>query len=90
MDLQPIRVLLADDHRHIHEIVATVLGEVSDIELVAQASNGQEALLLCKEHQPDIALMDIVMPIMNGLEATQILRQEYPKIKVLVLSSFQR
>ena len=89
MDLQPIRVLLVDDHRHIHEIVTTVLGEVSDIELVAQASNGQEALLLCKEHKPDIVLMDIVMPIMNGMEATQNLRQEYPKIKVLVLSSFQ-
>ena len=85
MDLQPIRVLLADDHRHIHEIVTTILRDVFDIELLAHASNGHEALFLCQEHQPDIVLMDIVMPIMNGLEATQNLRQQYPKIKILAI-----
>lgn len=89
MNESVIRVLLVDDHRHIHEIVTAILAEVSDIQLVAQASNGQEALLLCQEYHPDIVLMDIVMPIMNGLEATQVIRQRYPEIKILVLSSYQ-
>ena len=62
-DLHPIHVLLVDDHRHIHELVMTVLGEVNDIELVAQASNGQEAVLLCQEHRPDIVLWTLLCPL---------------------------
>jgi NarL family two-component system response regulator LiaR len=89
MDSRPIRVLLVDDHRHMHEIVMTILAEVDDIELVAQASNGQEALLLCAQRQPDVILMDIVMPIMNGLEATEKIRRQHSDIKILALSSFQ-
>jgi two-component system, NarL family, response regulator LiaR len=88
MNMQPIRVLLVDDHRHIHQIVMTLLSGVTDIELVGQASNGQEALILCLEHQPDIALMDIMMPVMGGLETTQRLHQQHPNIKILVLSNF--
>jgi NarL family two-component system response regulator LiaR len=89
MNEPPIRVLLVDDHRHIHEIVTAILAEISDIQLVGHASNGQEAILLCSEHQPDIVLMDIVMPVMNGLEATQVLQELHPKVKILVLSSYQ-
>lgn len=86
--MQPIRVLLVDDHRHIHQIVMTLLSAVADIELVGQASNGHEALLLCLEHQPDIVLMDIMMPVMDGLETTQRLHQQFSDIKILVLSNF--
>lgn len=86
--MQPIRVLLVDDHRHIHQIVMILLSAVADIELVGQASNGHEALLLCLEHQPDIVLMDIMMPVMDGLETTQRLHQQFSDIKILVLSNF--
>ncbi|MEO8609551.1 MAG: response regulator transcription factor [Chloroflexota bacterium] len=88
MNMQPIRVLLVDDHRHIHQIVMILLSAVADIELVGQASNGHEALLLCLEHQPDIVLMDIMMPVMDGLETTQRLHQQFSDIKILVLSNF--
>jgi len=89
MDTHRIRVLLVDDHRHIHQIVMTLLTDVDDIELVGQASNGNEALLLYLEHRPDIVLMDIMMPGMGGLETTRRLRQQYPDSKIIVLSNFQ-
>ena len=85
----PIRVILIDDHRHIHQAVTTILAENSSIELVAQGSNGQEAIALCQEHQPDLVLMDVVMPTMNGVTATQTIRERFPDIRILVLSSFQ-
>ncbi|MBK8029444.1 MAG: response regulator transcription factor [Chloroflexi bacterium] len=85
----PIRVMLVDDHAHIHKIVSTILEAATDITLVAQCSNGQEALLLCAEHQPDIILMDVIMPVMDGIEATQRVHQTFPHIKILVLSAFQ-
>jgi two-component system, NarL family, response regulator LiaR len=88
MNSQPIRVILVDDHRHMHQIVMTLVSDVGDIELVGQASNGQEALLLCAEDQPDVILLDIMMPVMDGLETTQRLHQQYPNIKILVLSNF--
>ena len=84
-----IRVMLVDDHAHIHKIVATILEAVADIELVAQCSNGKEALLVCADVLPDIILMDVIMPVMDGIDATQHLRQSYPQIKILVLSAFQ-
>jgi NarL family two-component system response regulator LiaR len=84
-----IRVILIDDHRRVHEAVFTVLNSVEDIALIAQGSNGKEALQLCEEHQPDLILMDVVMPVMSGLEATKLIHQRYPHIKILVLSSFQ-
>jgi NarL family two-component system response regulator LiaR len=83
-----IRVVLVDDHAQMHRIVQVTLGATKDIKLVGQAANGQEGLLLCKEHQPDIVLMDVVMPVMDGIEATKILRERHPNIKILVLSSF--
>jgi NarL family two-component system response regulator LiaR len=84
-----IRVVLVDDHYQIHRIVQEILSEVSDIKLVGQAANGQEGIELCEYYQPDIALMDVIMPIMDGIEAAKILREKIPAVKVLVLSSFQ-
>jgi len=84
-----IRVVLTDDHRHIHDTVSTILGQVDDIRLVAQGSNGEDAIRLCEEYHPDIVLMDIVMPGMDGVEATRVICKRYPEIKILVLSSFQ-
>jgi len=85
----PIRVLIVDDHRHIHEVITRVLEKVPDITIVGQAANGVEAVKLCEEIQPDLVLMDVVMPRMDGMQATEILRTKYPETKILVLSSFQ-
>lgn len=84
----PIRLLVVDDHRHIHEVISRVLEKVADITVVGQAANGEEAIKLCKDTQPDLVLMDVVMPFMDGMQATEILRAKYPDLKILVLSSF--
>jgi len=88
-DSNPIRVVLVDDHFQMHRIVQEILSETQDIRLVGQAANGQEGIELCEYYQPDIVLMDVVMPVMDGIEATKILKERLPEIKVLVLSSFQ-
>ncbi len=85
----PIRVVLVDDHLQIHKIVQTILRETADITLAGQAANGQEGVALCQQYQPDVVLMDVVMPIMDGIEATTVLHQRLPELKILVLSSFQ-
>jgi NarL family two-component system response regulator LiaR len=85
----PIRVILIDDHRHVHEIVSTLIQGVDDIELVAQGSNGEEAIRLCQEFHPDLVVMDVVMPGLDGIAATRIVREKYPNVRVLALSSFQ-
>jgi NarL family two-component system response regulator LiaR len=85
----PIRVLVVDDHRHIHDVITRVLIGISDISIVGQAANGAEAVRLCEEIKPDLVLMDVVMPEMDGMQATERIHEKYPDIKILVLSSFQ-
>lgn len=85
----PIRVVLVDDHAQMHRIIHTILGATTDIKLVGQGANGQEGIALCEQYQPDVALMDVVMPVMGGIEATKVLHERFPSVKVLVLSSFQ-
>jgi two-component system, NarL family, response regulator LiaR len=89
METTPIRMILIDDHRQVHEAVALALAEVGDIEMVAQGSNGQDAIALCEEYRPDIVLLDVVMPVMGGLEAAKAIHQRFPDVKILVISSFQ-
>ena len=84
----PIRVVLVDDHTQMHRIVHAILGATTDIKLVGQGANGQEGIALCEQYQPDVALMDVVMPIMDGIEATKVLNERFPATKILVLSSF--
>ncbi len=86
---EAIRILLVDDHSQVHRSLSVMHDTHSDLELVAHASNGEEAVRQCDEHQPDVVLMDVVMPTMNGIEATRIIHERYPQIKILVLSSFQ-
>jgi NarL family two-component system response regulator LiaR len=88
-EVSPIRVVLVDDHVQMHHIVSTILDATADIKLVGQGANGEEGIALCQQYQPDIVLMDVVMPVMGGIEATRILHQRLSKVKVLVLSSFQ-
>jgi two-component system, NarL family, response regulator LiaR len=86
---KPIRIILVDDHRVVHQALAEMISFVSDFELVAQGSNGQEAIHLCNEFAPDVVLMDIVMPGIDGIEATRRILTDNPTIKILGLSSFQ-
>ena len=83
-----IRVVLVDDHMQIHKIIQATLFATPDIKLVGQGANGQDGIDLCKQYQPDIVLMDVVMPIMDGIEATKVLHERFPDIKILVMSSF--
>ena len=83
-----IKVLIADDHRMFRESIRKVITIDNIAEVLAEASSGVELLELLKIHKPDIILMDISMPEMNGIEATKIVVAKYPTIKVLVLSSF--
>jgi NarL family two-component system response regulator LiaR len=88
-DIDPIRVVLVDDHTQMHRIVQEILGMTADIRLVGQGANGQEGISLCEQFQPDVVLMDVVMPVMDGIEATKVLHERLPALKILVLSSFQ-
>jgi len=81
-----IRVLLADDHAIVREGVRLLLNAQPDIEVVGEASNGEQALALARTLAPDIVLMDIGMPGMNGLEATQALKAAQPQTNILVLT----
>jgi NarL family two-component system response regulator LiaR len=85
----PVRVLVVDDHRHIHDVITRVLIGNPDISIVGQAANGAEAVRLCEEVKPDLVLMDVVMPVMDGMQATERIREKYPDLKIVVLSSFQ-
>jgi DNA-binding NarL/FixJ family response regulator len=84
----PIRVILVDDHQHIHEVVIRILKLVDDIRLVGQAYRGDDAIRLCQLVKPDLVLMDVVMPGFSGAQATRLLLEKYPSVRVLALSSF--
>lgn len=82
-------ILVVDDHRFIHDVISKIIGAVDDMTIVGHASNGWEAIQFCQSSQPDIILMDVVMPVMDGLEAVRTIHAKFPKTKILVLSSFQ-
>jgi NarL family two-component system response regulator LiaR len=85
----PIRVLVVDDHAMLRRGLATFLLSFDDLELVGEAANGAEALRLCEQVQPDVVLMDLVMPEMDGSTATRAIRQRYPDVQVIALTSFR-
>jgi two-component system nitrate/nitrite response regulator NarL len=81
-----IKILLADDHPVVRRGIASCLSRQSHLEILGEAANGQEALRKARELSPDIVLMDIDMPELNGLAVTEVLRKELPNVKVLILS----
>ncbi len=84
----PVRVLIADDHPIVRQGLATVLGMEEDVEVVGQASNGIEAVSQARALHPHVVLMDLKMPEMDGVEATQQLKEEAPEIAVIVLTTY--
>ena len=83
-----IRVLIADDHAVVRQGLRTFLDLQDDIEVVAEASDGAEALAAAEQHKPDVALIDLVMPNVDGIEAIRGLRERAPDARAIVLSSF--
>lgn len=83
-----IKIMITDDQRLMREGLKTILDLEQDMTVVQLAENGRDALDKIQDAQPDIVLMDIRMPIMDGVECTRILRQQYPNVKVLILTTF--
>jgi NarL family two-component system response regulator LiaR len=85
----PIRVMLVDDHAMVRSGLAAFLLIFDDLSLVAEAANGVEALRLVEENRPDVILMDMVMPEMDGAAATRAIKERFPEIQVVALTSFK-
>jgi DNA-binding NarL/FixJ family response regulator len=83
------RIVVADDHPLIRHALTTTIDEQPDLEIVAEATDGFEALELCRKFQPELVLMDVLMPRMDGLEATRQIKRESPRTIVLVLSAVE-
>jgi NarL family two-component system response regulator LiaR len=81
--------MIVDDHDMVRRGLASFLKIKADLELVGEANNGREALRLCEQVQPDVILMDLVMPEMDGTAATQVIRERWPQVQVIALTSFQ-
>jgi DNA-binding NarL/FixJ family response regulator len=88
MTADPIRILAVDDHPLVRRGIATLVGGELDMSLVAEASNGREAIQQFRTHRPDVTLMDIQMPEMNGVDAMIAIRGEFPEARFIVLTTY--
>jgi len=86
---QTIRVMLVDDHNVVRSGLATFLKAYDDLQLVGEAKNGLEAIDLCRKKKPDVILMDLMMPEMDGIAATRAILADYPEIKIIAMTSFE-
>ncbi len=82
----PIRILLADDHPLIRSGMENMLQDVGDLDIVGEAENGEEAVIKTGELSPDVLIIDISIPKLSGIEATKIIKQKFPKTRILALS----
>ncbi len=85
----PIRILTVDDHPLVREGIAGLVGVQPDMTVVAEATNGREAIQQFRAHRPDVTLMDLQMPEMNGLDALITIRTEFPEARVIVLTTYE-
>jgi NarL family two-component system response regulator LiaR len=86
---EPIKVLVVDDHGVVRKGLSTYLQNRPDMGVVGEARDGREAVTLCEQLQPEVILMDLVMPEMGGVAATRLIRQRWPQVRVIALTSFQ-
>ncbi len=86
---QPIRVMLVDDHTMVRRGLGTFLKVFDDLQLIGEAESGEAAVQLCAEILPDVILMDMVMPDMDGAATTRAIRQQFPEVQVIALTSFK-
>ena len=84
--MRKIRILLADDHTILRDGIRALLEDQQDIEVIGEAEDGQSAVKMAAQLDPDIVIMDIAMPLLNGLEATRHIRRDSPQVKVLILT----
>src|SRR5580704_18730741 len=85
---QEILVLCVDDHPLVRKGIASILANETDMQLVGEAGNGREAVDLYRQHHPDVVLMDLRMPDMDGVQATQAIRKDFPDARIIALTSY--
>jgi DNA-binding NarL/FixJ family response regulator len=85
---EPVRVVLADDQRLVRESLGTLLNLLDDVELLATAADGEEAVALAEQHRPDVVLMDLRMPRLDGIAATRQLRERRPDVRIIALTTY--
>ena len=83
-----IKVLIVDDQTLMRDGLKTIIELEDNMEVIATAKNGEEAINVCKKYLPDVILMDIRMPVLNGVECTKIIKTLYEKVKILILTTF--
>jgi len=88
MESQKIRILVVDDQSVVRQGFVSLIGTVPDMEVVAQGTNGQQAVDLYREHQPDVMLIDLRMPVLSGVEAIAAIRKETPGARIIVLTTY--
>ena len=85
----PVRIIIVDDHETLRRTLGLYLDQYEDVELVGEASSGQEALEACERYRPDVVLMDILMPGMDGIVATQAIRRDHPDVQVIGMTGME-
>jgi DNA-binding NarL/FixJ family response regulator len=85
---KPIRVLCVDDHPLVRKGIASILGNEADMQLVAEAGNGRDAVELFRKHRPDVTLMDLRMPVLDGIAAARAICEEFPDARIIALTSY--
>jgi DNA-binding NarL/FixJ family response regulator len=88
-EISPVRIIIADDHILVREGIQAMLESEPDLEVIGEAADGREALELCRELCPDLVLMDVRMPVMDGLEATREIKRECPETSVLMVTTYE-